>query len=147
LAGSEFADTGRLRDTGRVVFDEADPVARFLAERVAVLASTRSAQLSAVAPTLDPSGAEMSVTGLSSRVFTHALQDGRSAAFIVMIPSAASLSCADAPPPGATPAGAGPGIIPLIETRAVAIVRLDLAARIASAARSASVVVDDGEAR
>jgi hypothetical protein len=147
LAELEFADTGRLRDTSRVVFDEADPVARFLAERVAVLASTRSAQLSAVAPTLDPSGAEMSVTGLSARVFTRALQDGRSAAFIVVIPSTASRSCAGAPTPGATPDGVGPGIIPLIETRAVAIVRLDLAGRIASAARSASVVVDDGEAR
>jgi hypothetical protein len=147
LAGLEFAGTGPPRDTNRVVFDEADPVARFLAERVAVLASTRSAQLSAVAPTLDPSGAEMSVTGLSSRVFTHALQDGRSAAFIAVIPSAASRSCAGAPTPGATPDGVGPGIIPLIETRAVAIVRLDVAGRIASAARSASVVVDDEEAR
>jgi hypothetical protein len=147
LAGLDIAGTGRPRDTGRVVFNAADPVARFLAERVAVLASTRSAQLSAIAPTLDPGGTEMSVTGLSSRVFTHALQDGRSAAFIVMIPSAASLPCADAPPPGATPAGAGPGIIPLIETRAVAIVRLDLAGRLASAAHSATVVVDEGEAR
>jgi hypothetical protein len=146
-AGLEFAGTGRPRDTGRVVFDEADPVARFLAERVAVLASTRSPQLSAVAPTLDPGGAEMSVTGLSARAFTRALQDGRSAAFIVVIPSIASRSCAGAPSSGATPDGVGPGIIPLIETRAVAIVRLDLAGRIASAARSASVVVDDGEAR
>jgi len=147
LAGLEFAGTGRPRETSRVVFDEADPVARFLAERVAVLASIRSPQLSAVAPTLDPSGAEMSVTGLSSPVFTQALQDGRSAAFIVVIPSTASRSCAGAPTPGATPDGVGPGIIPLIETRAVAIVRLDLVGRIASAAHSASVVVDDGEAR
>jgi hypothetical protein len=146
LAGLDITGAERSRDTGRVVFDAADPVARFLAERVAVLASTRSAQLSAVAPTLDPGGAEMSVTGLSSRVFTHALQDGRSPAFIVMIPFAASLSCADAPAPGVTPAGVGPGIIPLIETRAVAIVRLDLAARLASAAHSATVVVDDGGA-
>ncbi len=147
LPGSVFAGAGRQRDSSRIVFNEADPVARFLAERVAVLASTRNAQLAAVAPTLDPSGAEMVVTGLSSRVFADALQDERSAAFIVMIPSAASLSCAGAPTPGATPDGPGPGIIPLIETRAVAIVRLELAARIASAARSGGVVVDDGEAR
>jgi hypothetical protein len=147
LAGLEIAGTGRPQDPSRVVFDEADPVARFLAERVAVLASTRTSQLSAVAPTLDPSGAEMSVTGLSAPVFTRALRDGRSAAFIVVIPSTASRSCAGAPTPGATPDGVGPGIIPLIETRAAAIVRLDVAGRIASAARSASVVVDDGEAR
>ena len=147
LAGLEFAGTGRSQDPGRVVFNEADPVARFLAERVAVLASTRSPQLSAVAPALDPSGAEMSVTGLSARVFTRALRDGGSAAFIVVIPSTASRSCTGAPAPGATPDGVGPGIIPLIETRAAAIVRLDVAGRIASALRSASVVVDDGEAR
>jgi hypothetical protein len=146
LARSEFAGARQPLDPSRVVFDEADPVARFLAERVAVLASTRSAQLSAVAPTLDPSGAEMSVTGLSSRAFTRVLQDRQSAAFIVVIPSAPSPACPDALTPGVTPDGVGSVIIPLIETRAVAVVRLDLAGRIARAARSASVVVDDGEA-
>jgi len=153
LGGIRFAGQGRKTDTERVIYDEGDSTARFLAERLAVLASTRSKLLAAVAGTLDPTGAEMSVKGIPSGDVSRALMDGSSAAYVVAIPSDTSLVCtepssqsADSPAPGAAIRDQYLSIVPLIQTRARAIVRVDAVARIAGAAASGGVVVEGGRA-
>jgi hypothetical protein len=153
LGGIRFAGQGRNTDTEHVIYDEADSTARFLAERLAVLASTRSKLLAGVAGTLDPAGTEMSVKGIPSGDVSRALLDGSSAAYVVSIPSDTSLVCsgpssqsADSPAPGTATRDQYLGIIPLIQTRAAAIVRVDAVARIAGAAASAGVVMVGGRA-
>jgi hypothetical protein len=131
----------RMPDAGQVVYDAKDIVARFLAERVAYFASTRSGPFTRVVPALDPKGTEMSVRGLPSDALRQALLDGSAAAYIVAIPSGSRPCDPSHPAPaasassGLTPGEESPGIVPLIETRAVAIVRLDAATRITTAAR------------
>jgi hypothetical protein len=156
LGGIRLAGRGRRPDTKHVIYDEGDSTARFLAERVAVLASTRSKLLAGVARALDPAGAEMSVMGVPSGEVSRALMDDSGAAYVVAIPSDTSLGCtepalhsADSPTPGAPGQDPHMGIVPLIQTRATAIVRLDAIARIASAAASPSFVVEGqgGDAR
>ena len=156
LGGIRFAGQRQTPDTKHVIYDEGDSTARFLAERVAVLASTRSKLLAGVARALDPAGAEMSVTGVPSGEVSRALMDDSGAAYIVAIPSDPSLGCTEpashsaaSPTPGAAGEHPHTDIVPLIQTRATAIVRLDAIARIASTAASPSFVVEGqgGDAR
>jgi hypothetical protein len=147
--GIRFAGQGRKPYTEHVIYDEGDSTARFLAERVAVLASTRSKLLAGVAGALDPVGTEMSVTGVPSGEVSRALMDDRGAAYVVAIPSGTSLGCSEAGlhaaaslAPGAVGQDPHPGIVPLIQTRATAIVRLDAVARIAGTAASLGFVVE-----
>jgi hypothetical protein len=112
--------------------------------------------LAGVAGALDPAGAEMSVTGVPSGEVSRALMDGSGAAYVLAIPSDTTLGCtepalhsADSPTPGAAGQDPHMGIVPLIQTRATAIVRLDAIARIAATAASPSFVVEGqgGDAR
>jgi hypothetical protein len=133
------APDGRVLDAARILYSEDDSVARFLAERIAVLASTRSSLVAGAAPALFRAGAEVYATGVSAKEFPAAVSDGSGAAYIVAIPSPAPASCGGA---GALPANASgpatqtgdlrPAIVPLVETRAWAIVRRDAVSRIAA---------------
>jgi hypothetical protein len=142
--GIQFAGERRNRDTRRVVYDESDSTARFLAERVAVLASTRSTLLAGVAAAINPGGSEMPATGVSSSDVSRALDDSNSAAYVVAISPDTSLRCTESRPHFADSPPLPVGIVPLIQTRPAAIVRLDAVARIAAA--SAGAVVAGGHA-
>ncbi|MFI5248757.1 MAG: hypothetical protein ACHQTF_02240 [Gemmatimonadales bacterium] len=139
VAAAPLPASGRMPGAARILYDQDDSVARFLAERVAVLASTGSSLLAGVAPALSPMSAEMYATGLPARELPRALMDARSTAYIVAIPLPAAPSCGET---GAFPAS-GPrmtmqsgdrqaAIVPLIETRAWAIVRRDAIPHIAA---------------
>jgi hypothetical protein len=108
----------------RILYDQEDSVARFLAERMAVLASTGSSLLAGVAPALGRMGTETYATGLPAGELPRAVVDATGAAYIIAIPSATPLLCGEA--------RRLPAIVPLIETRAWAIVRRDAASRIAA---------------
>jgi hypothetical protein len=144
-----LAAAGRMPDAARILYDQKDSVARFLAERIAVLASTRSSLLARVAPGLVRMGAEMYAAGLPASEFPRAAMINRGAASIVAIPSLTPTACSDA---NALLANA-PGLpiqsgdrqtatVPLIETRAWAIVRRDAVSRIAALGGRAIVAED-----
>ena len=131
--------SARLPSAARILYDQEDSVARFLAERLAVLASTGSSLLGGVAPALGRMGAEMYATGLPARDLPRAVMEASGEAYVVAIPSPTLQSCGET---GAIPASAPrltmqsgdrqAAIVPLIETRAWAIVRRDAVSRIAA---------------
>jgi len=118
----------------RILYDQEDTVGRFLAERMAVLASTGSSLLAGVAPALGRTGTEMYAAGLPASELPPAVMDASGTAYIVAIPSVTPPSCGEA--------RAFPAIVPLIETRAWAVVRRDAVSRIA-ALGGRTVVAED----
>ena len=129
-----------------ILYPRGDAVGRALAERVAVLAATGSRSLSALAPGLDPMAHEMHVVGVPADQFTRALAAGTAAAYVVAVPSRMAPSCrderllADAVPWLPLPADGRTGdIVPLIETRARAIVSRNAVAWIGAGGDSASL--------
>jgi hypothetical protein len=114
----------RTPGAARILYDQADSVSRFLAERMAVLASTSSSLLAGMAPALGRMDTEMYATGLPAGELPGAVTDGSGGAYIIAIPSATLQLCGEA--------GALPAIVPLIQTRAWAIVRRDGVSRIAA---------------
>jgi hypothetical protein len=146
-AVAPLAAPGRVRGAARrILYDQEDSVARFLAERMAVLASTGSSLLAGIAPALGRTRSEMYAAGLPASELARAMMDGSGAASIVALPLP---SCGDA---GALPANAlrltiqsserQLAIVPLIETRAWAIVRRDAVPRIAALSGRAIVAED-----
>ena len=130
---------GKMPGAARILYDQEDSVARFLAERVAVLASTGSSLLAGVAPALGAMGEEMYATGLPARDLPRAVMDASGAAYIVATPSPGPRSCgetgafqASAPRVIMQSGGRQAAMVPLIETRAWAIVRRDALSRIAA---------------
>jgi hypothetical protein len=115
---------GRVPRAARILYDQEDSVARFLAERIAVLASTGSRLLAGVTPALGRMGTEMYVMGLPAGELPRAAMDAGAAASIIAIPAVTPRLCGEAP--------ALPALVPLIETRAWAIVRRDAVSRIAA---------------
>jgi hypothetical protein len=89
--------------SARVVYRKDDEVARSLAERTIALA---------------PAGAGLRAVGLDGTEFATAIRDGLERAYIIGLPRQSLSPCRDA---AMWPAGAG--LLPLIETRAYAIVR------------------------
>jgi hypothetical protein len=135
----------------RIIYPRGDSVARALAERLAVLAATGSRSLADLAPRFDPTGTALSVVGLPAEQFARALSDGAAAAFVVAFPSRTSTTCHDQHQlietiPWLALGTDGPGgeVVPLIETRARAIVRRDAVARIGVVGDSASLAQSRG---
>jgi hypothetical protein len=140
---------GQVRGAAHILYDQEDSVARFLAERIAVLASTRSSLLAGVAPALGRAGTEMYAMGLPASELPRAASDTSERAYIVAIPLRTPPSCGDDaafPPsaPGFTIASGDrqTATVPLIETRAWAIVRRDAVSRIAALSGRAVVAED-----
>jgi hypothetical protein len=79
-------------------------------------------------------GTEMYATGLPASEFPRAVKDASGTAYIVAIPSVTLPSCGEA--------RAFPAVVPLIETRAWAIVRRDAVSRIAALGGQAVVAED-----
>ncbi|HUR95742.1 MAG TPA: hypothetical protein VMY76_14260 [Gemmatimonadales bacterium] len=93
---------GRRTRMGGVAYRLDDPVARSLAERIVALAGTP----------------ELAAVGLGLDSFSTELSRGGAQAFVVAVPKRATVACLET---AAWPSGAR--AIPLIETRAYAIVR------------------------
>jgi hypothetical protein len=130
----------------RIIYPRGDSVARALAERLVVLAATGNRSLAVLAPRFDPTRTEMSVVGLPAEQFARALSDGTAGGFVVAIPSRTSTTCRDQhrlndtiPWLALGTDSRGGEVVPLIETRARAIVRRDAVARISVVGDSASL--------
>jgi hypothetical protein len=103
---AQCPDTARTPSgtrSSRVVYDKDDDVARRLAERVVALARTGSA---------------LRAVGLETEAFARAVEGGSDRAYVVGLPRQSMVPCRDA---FRWPAGAR--VLPLIDTRAYAIVR------------------------
>jgi len=128
------------RPVSAIIYLQEDNVARGLGQRIAVLASTANRSLAALAPGLDPTGAEISAIGVTGEELARTLAPGTgaiTAAYIVAVPSPSSGACElgrqlVARMPSLSPSfrDRAAEAIPLIETRARAIVRRDALARI-----------------
>ncbi len=134
VAVAPLPSAERAPGAARILYDQEDSVARYLAERVAVLASTGSSLLAGVAPALGRMGTEMYATGLLASELPRAVMDASGAAYIVANPSVTPPSCGEA--------RALPAVVPLIETRAWAIVRRDAVSHVAALGGRAVVAED-----
>jgi hypothetical protein len=137
---------GRPADAARILYDQRDSIARYLAERIAVLASTHGRLLAGVAPVIGRPGGEIYATGLPATELARAIAAPGGAMYIVAVSSPAPPSCTAADTSLANvqgitiePGGRQAGIVPLIETRAWAIVRRDAIQRIVAAGERAVV--------
>jgi hypothetical protein len=130
------APGGTLKSpTARIVYDKRDDVARALSERLVGLADARAARLAALDSALS-SARSIHATGLDSGAFRAALASGREVAYVTALPINPTNRCheldiihdlapwlATADDTLARGGGEEQKIVPLVETRARAILR------------------------
>lgn len=129
------ANAATSESSTRIVYERQDHVARQVAERLAALASIGSEQRSgtpvppvSLSPQLRAGGARATVAGLAPAELAASLRTGNALAFVLALSPASIASCDDAAALlAAAPWLAGGdstlALLPLIETRARAIVR------------------------
>ena len=128
-AGHASIAASSAAPTGRIAYPERDAVARELAERLVALAAIHAPALASAAPTLGHSAA-LRATGLPPDELARALAAGGDAAYVLPLPARTLDPCRDAralrrSAPWLGGAGAAPfsTLVPLVDTRARAIVR------------------------